>query len=66
MALTTGPSTAPSTRNDDTPVEDDLTIPTNEASATTSMRPTEETKRVNLGFSDEHMTVIITSSLTDK
>jgi hypothetical protein len=30
------------------------------------MRPTEETKRINLGFSDERKTAIISSSLDDK
>jgi hypothetical protein len=46
--------------------EEDLTIPTNEAQAVTSIRPTEETKRINLGFSDERKTAIISSSLDDK
>jgi hypothetical protein len=32
----------------------------------TSMRPTEETKRINLGFTDERKTAIISSSLDDK
>jgi hypothetical protein len=32
----------------------------------TSMRPTEETKRVNLGFADELATTVISSSLDDK
>jgi hypothetical protein len=32
----------------------------------TSMRPTEETKRINLGFADERKTAIISSSLDDK
>jgi hypothetical protein len=30
------------------------------------MRPTEETKRINLGFDDERKTAIISSSLDDK
>jgi hypothetical protein len=30
------------------------------------MRPTEETKRINLRFADEHKTAIISSSLDDK
>jgi hypothetical protein len=30
------------------------------------MRPTEETKRVNLGFTDERKTAIISSSLNEK
>jgi hypothetical protein len=38
----------------------------NEAQAVTSMRPTEETKRINLGFADERKTAIISSSLDDK
>jgi hypothetical protein len=46
--------------------EEDLAIPANEAQATTSMRPTEETKRINLGFADERKTTIISSSLDDK
>jgi hypothetical protein len=61
-ALATRTSMAPSTTNDNTPTRDDLTIPTNKASTVTTMRPTEETKRVNLGFSDERKTVIISSS----
>jgi hypothetical protein len=52
MALATGPLMKPSTPNNDTLVGDDLTMPTNEASTTTTMRLTKETKRVNLGFSD--------------
>jgi hypothetical protein len=46
--------------------EEDLTIPTNEAQVVASIRPTEETKRINLGFSDERKTTIISSSLDDK
>ena len=46
--------------------EEDLAAPANEAQATTSMRPTEETKRINLGFADERKTAIISSSLDDK
>jgi hypothetical protein len=46
--------------------EEDLTAPANEAQAATSMRPTEETKRINLGFDDERKTAIISSSLDDK
>jgi hypothetical protein len=30
------------------------------------MRPTEETKRINLGFADERKTTIISSNLDDK
>jgi hypothetical protein len=40
-------------------------IPVNEAQALTSMRPTEETKRINLGFADERKTAITSSSLDD-
>jgi hypothetical protein len=46
--------------------DDNLTIPSNVALAATSMRPTEETKRINLGFSYECKTAIIISSLDDK
>jgi hypothetical protein len=38
----------------------------NEASTATTVRPVEETKRSNLGFSDERKTTIISSSLTTK
>jgi hypothetical protein len=41
-------------------------VPANEAQAATSMRPTEETKRINLGFADERKTAIISSSLDNK
>jgi hypothetical protein len=64
-ALTAGPLTAPPVQTDTKP-EEDLTIPTNEAQAVTSIRPTEETKRINLGFADERKTAIISSSLDDK
>jgi hypothetical protein len=50
----------------DSKPEEDLTIPANKAQAVTSMRPTEETKRINLEFADEHKTAIISSSLYDK
>jgi hypothetical protein len=50
----------------DTKPEEDLAIPTNEAQAVTSIRPTEETKRINSGFADERKTAIISSSLDDK
>jgi hypothetical protein len=46
--------------------EKDLAIHANEAQVMTSMRPTEETKRINLGFADERKTAIISSSLDDK
>jgi hypothetical protein len=64
-ALTTGPPTA-SLAQADTKSEEGLTIPTNEAQAVTSIRPTKETKRINLGFADERKTAIISSSLDDK
>jgi hypothetical protein len=65
VALTTKPPTTSSAQANSKP-EGDLAIPTNEAQAVTSMRPTEETKRINLGFADKHKTVIISSSLDDK
>jgi hypothetical protein len=46
--------------------EEDLAVPANEAQAVTSMRQTEETKRINLGFADERKTAVISSSLDDK
>jgi hypothetical protein len=64
-ALTTKPSTTSSAQANSKP-EQDLAVPTNEAQAVTSMRPTEETKRINLGFTDECKTAIISSSLDDK
>jgi hypothetical protein len=64
-ALTTGPPTASSVQVDTKP-EEDLAIPTNKAQAVTSIRPTEETKRINLGFADERKIAIISSSLDDK
>jgi hypothetical protein len=48
------------------PEEESLTIPSNVAQAVTSMRSTKETKRINLGFSDERKTAIISSNLDDK
>jgi hypothetical protein len=65
-ALTTGPSVALPAQADGKPVEEDFTIPSNEALTVTSMRPTEETKRINLGISDERKTAIISSSLDDE
>jgi hypothetical protein len=47
-ALTTKPSTTSSAHANSKP-EEDLTVPANEAQAMTSMRPTEETKRINSG-----------------
>jgi hypothetical protein len=64
-ALTTKPLTTSSAQANSKP-EEDLAVPTNEAQAVTSMRPTEETKRINLGFADECKTAIINSSLDDK
>jgi hypothetical protein len=64
-ALTAGPPTTSSVQEDTKP-EEDLTIPTNKAKVVTSMRPIEETKRINLGFADERKTAIISSSLDDK
>jgi hypothetical protein len=64
-ALTARPPTALPTPVDTKP-EEDLTIPTNEAQVETSMRPTKETKRINLGFANERKTAIISSSLDDK
>jgi hypothetical protein len=64
-ALTAGPPTASLVQADAKPKED-LTIPTNKAQAVTSIYPTEETKRINLGFVDERKTTIISSSLDNK
>jgi hypothetical protein len=64
-ALTTKQPTTSSVQANSKP-EEDLAIPTNEAQAVTSMRSTEETKRIDLGFADERKTAIISSSLDDK
>jgi hypothetical protein len=64
-ALTTRPPPTSSAQANTKP-EEDLTIPANKAQAVTSIWPTEETKRINLGFADEHKTAIISSSLDDK
>jgi hypothetical protein len=64
-ALTTKPPMTSSAQANSKP-EEDLTIPTNEVQAIISMRPTEEMKRINLGFANECKTVIISSSLDDK
>jgi hypothetical protein len=64
-AFTTKPLTTSSVQANSKP-EEELTVPANEAQAVTSMRPTEETKRINLGFADERKTAIISSSLDDK
>jgi hypothetical protein len=65
-ALTAGPSTAPLTQANTKLEEEGIMIPTSEAQAVTSIRPTEETKRINLGFADDRKTAIISSSLNDK
>jgi hypothetical protein len=64
-ALTTKPSATFYAHANSKP-EEDLAVPANEAQAMTSMRPTKETKRINLGFADERKTAIISSSLNDK
>jgi hypothetical protein len=65
-ALTVGPPVALPTQANNRLEDESLTIPLNKAQATTSMRSTEETKRINLGFFDERKTTIISSSLDDK
>jgi hypothetical protein len=65
VALTTKPSATSSAQANSKP-EEDLVVPANEAQAVTSIRSTEETKRINLGFTDERKTAIISSSLDDK
>jgi hypothetical protein len=64
-ALTIKPSTTSSAQANSKP-EEDLVVPANEAQTVTSMRPTEETKRINLGFTNERKTAIISSSLDDR
>ena len=64
-ALTTKPSTT-SYAQANSKHEEDLMVPSNEAQAVTSIRPTEETKRIKLGFTNERKTAIISSSLDDK
>jgi hypothetical protein len=64
-ALTTKPSATSSVQANSKP-EEDLAVPVSEAQTATSMRPTEETKRINLGFADERKTAIISSSLDNK
>jgi hypothetical protein len=64
-ALTTKPPATSSAQANSKP-EEDFTAPMNEAQAATSMRPTEETKRINLVFADERKTAIISSGLDDK
>jgi hypothetical protein len=65
-ALTVGPPVALPAQTNSRLEEENLTIPSNEAQVVTSIRPTKETKRINLGFSDERKTAIISSSLDDK
>jgi hypothetical protein len=65
-ALTAGPPVTLPAQADGKLADENFTIPSNEALAVTSMQSTEETKRINLGFSDERKTAIITSSLDDK
>jgi hypothetical protein len=65
VALTTKPPTTSSVQANTKP-EGDLTVPANEAQVVTSMRPTEETERINLGFAHERKTAIISSSLNNK
>jgi hypothetical protein len=64
-ALTTISPTTSSVQANSKP-EEDLAIPANEGQAVTSMRLTEETKRINLGFANKRKTTIISSSLDDK
>jgi hypothetical protein len=64
--LTTGPPVALPAQVNNRLEEESLMIPSNEAQAATTMRLTEETKRINLGFSDERKTAIINSNLDDK
>jgi hypothetical protein len=66
MALTVEPSVALPAQINDKSAKEGLMILSNEAPVVTSIRPTEETKRINLGFSDERKTAVISSSLDDK
>jgi hypothetical protein len=63
-ALATKPPTTSSAQANTKP-EGDLAVPANEAQVVTYMRPTEETKRIDLGFADERKTAIVSSSLDD-
>jgi hypothetical protein len=65
-ALTAGPSTALPVQADTRLEEEGITKPTNEAQVVTSIRPTKETKRINLEFANERKTSIMSSSLDDK
>jgi hypothetical protein len=60
-ALTIAPPVDLPAQADNRLDDENLTIPSNEALAATSKWPTEETKRINLGFSDECKTAIISS-----
>jgi hypothetical protein len=64
--LTARPPVALPTQADGRLEDENFTIPSNKAQAPTYMRSTKETKRINLGFSDERKTAIISSSLDDK
>jgi hypothetical protein len=64
--LTAGPPVALPAQANSRLEDENFTIPSNKAQAVTSMRPTEETKRINLGFSNECKTAIISSSLDDE
>jgi hypothetical protein len=66
IALTSRPLVALPAHANTRLEEENLTIPTNEAQDMTSIWPTKETKRINLGFSDERKTAIISSILDDK
>jgi hypothetical protein len=65
-ALTVGPPVALPAQANGKQVDENFMIPSNEAPAVTSIRRTEENKRINMGFSDERKTSIISSSLDDK
>jgi hypothetical protein len=65
-ALTVGPSIALPKQASNMLEVENITIPSNKAQVVTSIRSTEETKRINLGFSDERKTAIISSSLDDE
>jgi hypothetical protein len=65
-ALTAEPSIALPSQANSRLEDENFMMPSNEAQAATSKRPTKETKRINLGFSNERKTAIISSSLEDK
>jgi hypothetical protein len=64
--LTAGPPVALLVQANSRLEDENFMIPLNKAQAATYMRPTEETKRINLGLFDERKTAIISSSLDDK